>query len=66
METAAAAHVCYANGVPFLAVRSVTDTEDDVGLGSFYENAAFASRNSFLVVEGVFKRLNKAVSLKAQ
>jgi adenosylhomocysteine nucleosidase len=63
METAAAAHVCHSNGVPFLAVRSVTDMADDVGYGSFYENVAFASRNSFLVVESIFKRLNKAVSI---
>jgi adenosylhomocysteine nucleosidase len=59
METAAAAHVCHSNGVPFIAIRSVTDTEEDVGYGSFYENAAFASRNSFIVVEGILKRIAK-------
>ncbi|MFR2156708.1 MAG: hypothetical protein ACLS43_06090 [Evtepia gabavorous] len=28
METAAVAHVCYVNQVPFLAVRTLTDTAD--------------------------------------
>ncbi len=50
METAAAAHVCHMNGVPFLAVRSVTDTEADSGYGSFYLNVMEASYNSFEVV----------------
>jgi adenosylhomocysteine nucleosidase len=59
METAAVAHVCHANGVPFIAIRSVTDTEEDVGYGSFYDNATFASRNSFVVVEGILKRIAK-------
>jgi adenosylhomocysteine nucleosidase len=59
METAAAAHVCHANGVPFIAVRSVTDTEEDIGYGSFYDNAAFASRNSFLITEAILKRIAK-------
>jgi adenosylhomocysteine nucleosidase len=59
METAAVAHVCHSNGVPFIAVRSVTDTEEDVGYGSFYDNAVFASRNSFLISEGILKRIAK-------
>lgn len=43
METAAVAHVCHVNGVPFLAVRTVTDTADHSGSGHFEHNCAAAS-----------------------
>ena len=43
METAAMAHVCYVNRVPFAAIRSVTDTADHSGIGTFEENCARAS-----------------------
>ena len=46
MEAAAAAHVCYVNRVPFLSVRTVTDTRDHDGTGSFEKNCARASRLS--------------------
>lgn len=35
METAAAAHMCRTLGVPFNAVRAISDTKDEAGLGSF-------------------------------
>lgn len=50
METCAIAHVCYANSVPFIAVRSISDTEDESGLGSFEANCRFAAEKSFDVV----------------
>ncbi len=53
METAAAAHVCCMNGVPFMAVRSVTDTAADSGMGVFYVNVKTAARHSFEVVEKI-------------
>ena len=43
METAAIAHVCHLNSVPFIAVRSITDTADHSGFGSFEENCKTAS-----------------------
>ena len=43
METAAAAHVCFVNKIPFLAVRTVTDTAENVGAGAFEENCRRAS-----------------------
>lgn len=43
METAAIAHVCHANGIPFLAVRTITDTADHSGSGHFEQNCAQAS-----------------------
>lgn len=46
MESAAAAHVCYANSIPFLAIRSVSDTEEEHGLATFEVNCARAARSS--------------------
>ncbi|MBR7020379.1 MAG: 5'-methylthioadenosine/adenosylhomocysteine nucleosidase [Lachnospiraceae bacterium] len=44
METGSIAHVCYANSVPFLAIRSITDTADHGGSGFFEMNCKEASR----------------------
>ena len=35
---AAAAHVCYVNGIPFLSVRTVTDTAEHKGIENFEQN----------------------------
>lgn len=43
MESAAVAHVCHANGVPFLAIRTVTDTADHSGAGNFELNCERSS-----------------------
>lgn len=43
METASIAHVCHVNRVPFLSIRSVTDTAEHSGMGTFEENCARAS-----------------------
>lgn len=43
MESAAVAHVCYANGVPFISVRTITDTAERDGIDSFDANCASAS-----------------------
>ena len=46
METAGVAHVCHVNQVPFIAIRTVTDTADHAGIGAFEENCGKASRIS--------------------
>ncbi|NLL88611.1 MAG: 5'-methylthioadenosine/S-adenosylhomocysteine nucleosidase [Firmicutes bacterium] len=51
METAAVAHVCYVNKIPFAAVRSISDTEENSGQENFAKYCDLASRNSFKVVE---------------
>ena len=51
METAGVAHAAYLNGVPFIAVRSVSDTAEKSGLDTFRENCALASANSYKTVE---------------
>ena len=43
METASIAHVCYVNRIPFLAVRSITDTASHAGLDNFEQNCESAS-----------------------
>ena len=43
MESAAVAHVCYVNSVPFIAVRSVTDTAEHGGHDNFEMNCERAS-----------------------
>jgi adenosylhomocysteine nucleosidase len=40
METASVAHVCHVNNIPFLAVRSITDTADHSGSEQFEANCA--------------------------
>ena len=44
METAAIAHVCYVNRIPFIAVRTVTDTAAHSGADTFEANCERASR----------------------
>lgn len=43
METAAIAHVCYVNHIPFIAVRCITDTAEHSGVERFEENCQKAS-----------------------
>jgi len=43
METAAVAHVCYVNRVPFIAVRTMTDTADHSSSASFEQNCTKAA-----------------------
>ena len=46
METAGIAHTCYVNHVPYVAVRTITDTADHSGFGTFEENCPKASEIS--------------------
>lgn len=57
METASIAHVCYVNTVPFIAIRSITDTEEDCGVETFESNCLYASHNSITLMEKVIKSL---------
>ena len=49
METAAVAHVCSKKNIPFIAIRSISDTVEKSGLFTFFKNVTFASENSFSV-----------------
>ena len=46
METAAVAHTCYVNKVPFIAVRSITDTEEHSGVDNCEANFLAAAKLS--------------------
>lgn len=43
MESAAIAHVCYVNRIPFLSIRCVTDTADHSGAEAFETNCGKAA-----------------------
>ena len=57
MESAAVAHVCQINSVPFIAVRSMSDTREVSGLSNFFKYASLASINSFIVVRALLAAL---------
>lgn len=46
METAAVAHVCFVYRIPFIAIRTITDTEQHKGIENFEKNCASASEIS--------------------
>lgn len=43
MESASIAHVCYVNRIPFIAIRTITDTADHSGVDNFDKNCGIAS-----------------------
>jgi len=57
METAAVAHVCYVNRIPFLSVRCITDTATHSGIDSFEENSAKASEIAARLTVEIIKEL---------
>lgn len=57
METASAAHVCYVNEIPFLSVRTITDTADHKGAENFEKNCEAASRQCAKIVTGILGQL---------
>lgn len=56
METAAVAHVCYVNSVPFIAVRTMTDTPLQRGTEAFEANCDRASQ---MTAGFVYRMLNE-------
>lgn len=57
METGSVAHVCYVNKIPFLAIRSITDTETECGVDVFEENCTLASKNSIEVLKKILDKI---------
>ena len=58
METASVAHVCYVNRIPFLAVRTITDTVTHQGIETFDQNCEAASEISAEIVLGILGQLD--------
>ncbi|MCE5236209.1 MAG: 5'-methylthioadenosine/adenosylhomocysteine nucleosidase [Clostridiaceae bacterium] len=59
METASIAHVCYANKIPFVSIRSITDTVTHSGIQNFEKNCAQASILAKNIVLAFLTELNK-------
>ncbi|WP_160672539.1 5'-methylthioadenosine/adenosylhomocysteine nucleosidase [Clostridium sp. C8-1-8] len=57
METASIAHVCYVNKIPFIAIRSITDTEDESGAEVFENNCVSVANNSIEVLEKLIEKI---------
>lgn len=47
------------NHVPFLAVRTVTDTAEHMGVENFEKNCETASEQSAAVVSGILDRMSR-------
>ena len=62
METASVAHVCYVNKIPFLAVRTITDTVTHKGIENFDKNCEAASGISAEIVAGIVEQINQSLS----
>ena len=58
IETAGVAHVCYVNRIPFLAVRTITDTVTHQGIETFDQNCEAASEISAEIVLGILGQLD--------
>lgn len=58
MESASVAHVCYVNNVPFMVIRSITDTPVHSGLDNYEINCVKASTMARDITVAVLKELN--------
>lgn len=58
METAAIAHVCYVNGIPFLSIRCITDTAEHSGNETFHANCAKASEIAAKLTMEIIRELH--------
>ena len=56
METAAIAHVCYVNRIPFISVRCITDTPKHRGTEHFHANCGKASQIAAELVRGILSK----------
>ena len=59
METGSIAHVCYVNRIPFLSVRTLTDTAVHSGTENFERNCSQASAISKDFVLSLLRELYK-------
>lgn len=57
METASVAHVCYVNKIPYIAVRTITDTAEHSGTDAFEMNCDKASKISANIVKAMLKEI---------
>jgi adenosylhomocysteine nucleosidase len=55
MESASVAHVCYANNVPFLVIRGMSDFANENGSETFEDNMEAVALHCLLLVENLLK-----------
>jgi len=51
METGGIAHVCFANSIPFIAIRTITDTQEESGAEVFEKNFEAAAEKSINILK---------------
>lgn len=61
MESAAIAHTCNVNGVPFLCIRAISDKADHSAVVSFRDFLAEATSNYGRIFEIAFQRIGEIV-----
>lgn len=64
METASIAHVCHANDVPFISIRSITDTSAHSGVGYFEENCKRASEIAAEITAALLTEIGSKYQVK--
>lgn len=55
MESAGVAHVCYANEIPFLIIRAISDAADENGSETFESNVEAVSLHALSLLEELIK-----------
>lgn len=58
METGSIAHVCYVNNIPFISIRTITDTATHSGNKYFEENCIKASIIAKNIVEVLIEKIS--------
>ncbi|MCL2285082.1 MAG: 5'-methylthioadenosine/adenosylhomocysteine nucleosidase [Firmicutes bacterium] len=59
METASIAHTCYVNEIPYIAIRTITDTAKHKGTDNFEKNCPIASEISKDIVLELLNEMRK-------
>ncbi|KZE75419.1 phosphoglycerate transporter [Myroides marinus] len=59
METASIAHTCYVNNIPYIAIRTITDTVDNQGIDEFDLNCDKASKISVDITLALLEKISK-------
>ena len=55
MESAGVAHVCYANDIPFIVIRGMSDFANENGSETFEDNMETVARSCLFLVESLLK-----------
>lgn len=59
MESAAIAQTCYLNNIPYIIIRSISDSGGNIAGDEFYKFLKDASKNSYLILKQIINRMEK-------